>query len=359
MNTLQQWWADPVFKNLLSIAGIIVLAFLLYRLLNRFLIGAAWKLVRRTETTIDDQIVEFLQRFLARIFVIVALLIIGEYLSRFLGEQVIHLFRELLFVVVVFIVTTLIIRLLTLIINWYLDRIARQTQSEINREFGPLINRVMQIVVAVTGLMVVLDHFSIDAKGLIATLGVGSLAIAFAAQDTLANMIAGFVIMFDRPFRVGDRIQMPNQTVGEVYEIGLRTTKLLDFEKNLHIVPNQEIVRATVINFSYPQPLVRVKLEVGIAYGSNIEQAKEIILNIYKNHPNILGDPEPNVFFLRFGESSLDLLGVGYVDHYSKAFITGEEIRRQVYQAFNEQGIEIPFPQRTVWLQNAGEEKKN
>ncbi|NOX37427.1 MAG: mechanosensitive ion channel family protein [Calditrichaeota bacterium] len=356
MDFLQQFSNQVIWVNLLWIASIILVAFVSFKILERLVKRYGKRLAERTRTEIDDKILEFIDRFLARIILIIALFFIGERLSLFVGERAFRIFQEILYVVVVLIVTSLVIRIFGLLIDWYLKRVAQRTETEIDREFGPLIKRVVQIVTIVTGLLVIFNHFNIDAKGLITTLGVGSLAIALAAQDTLANMIAGFVIMFDRPFRVGDRIKMPNGTVGEITEIGLRTVKLLDFEKNLHIVPNSEIIKSIVVNYSYPQPLVRVKIDVGVAYGTDLDRAKSIMVDMYKNHPKILDQPEPKAFFVNFGESSLDLTVIGYVSHYTVAWVTAEELRMAIYNAFNQHQIEIPFPQRVVHIERMEDE---
>ncbi len=351
MNFLQQITNQHLWINLAWIVGIAAVAWLSFKILERVLRRLGKRITAMTRTEVDDKILELVDRFLARVILIIALFFIGERLSTFVGERIFRIFQEILYVLIVLIVTSLVIRIFNLLIDWYLKRVADRTETEIDREFGPLIKRIIQIVTLVTGLLVIFNHFNIDAKGLITTLGVGSLAIALAAQDTLANMIAGFVIMFDRPFRVGDRIKMPNGTIGEITEIGLRTVKLLDFEKNLHIVPNSEIIKSIVVNYSYPQPLVRVKIDVGVAYGTDLDMAKHIMVDVYKKHPKILPDPEPRAYFIHFGDSSLDLTVIGYVSHYSEAWVTAEELRSGIYNAFNQHQIEIPFPQRVVHIE--------
>ena len=255
----------------------------------------------------------------------------------------------------VIVITTLVVRIINLIITYYLNRISRRTGTEIEKDFGLLLQRVVQIVAYTIATITVLTHFNVDVKGLVATLGVGSLAIALAAQDTLSNMIAGFVIMVDRPFRVGDRIKTPNNVVGEVYEIGLRSMKLLDFEKNLHIIPNADIIKSEVINYSYPNPKVRVKVDVGVAYGSNLEEVKRIMIEVCQKHPKVLDDPPPNAYFVNFGDSSLDLTCISFVEHYKDAWTTADEIRMAIYKAFDEHNIEIPFPQHVVYLHRNSE----
>jgi len=350
VNTIWTTLSESSFWGVIKIILIIATAALLYGFLKLFLLKIGRRVVAITKSELDDKILEFLDKFLARMLIIIAIYFIAEALAMYLGKRALQIVNGILFTIVVFVATSLAIRFTILITDYYLRRTARKTGTEIDREFGPLVNRVIQIVFFLTGLLIVLDRFNIDAKGLVATLGIGSLAVALAAQDTLSNMIAGFVIMFDRPFRPGDRIRTPDGTIGEITEIGLRSVKLLDFEKNLHIIPNSEIVKSTIINYSYPDPLIRVRVDVGVAYGSNLKRVKEIILEVFRQHPIITQNPEPAVYFVNFGDSSLDLMCVGYVPHYTEAWKTAEEIRLAIYEAFEREGIEIPFPQRVVHL---------
>ncbi len=352
---VKQLFENPVVRSVLNILLITIISVIIYRALKFIIDKYARKITERTRTRLDDIVLDFLEKFLFRITLIIALYFIGEELSTFSGERVFIYFKNALYVTVVFVFTSLIIKLINLFIDYYLERASRRTGSELQKDFGLLLKRVVQIVLIITATITVLTHFNVDVKGLVATLGVGSLAIALAAQDTLSNMIAGFVIMVDRPFRLGDRVKTPSGVVGEIYEIGLRSMKLLDFEKNLHIIPNAEIVKAEVINYSYPDPKVRVKIEVGVAYGSDLEKVKEVILKVCREHPVVLDDPEPNVYFVNFGNSSLDLFCVAYVNHYRDAWVTGDELRMQIYKAFNEHNIEIPFPQHVVYLHKESE----
>lgn len=351
----QEYLNNPVIYSLLNILGIIVVSGVVYKILHFLLNHYGRRLVEKTKTKLDDEILNFLLRFLFRIVVIIALYFIGEELSVFSGERVFFFFQKILYVIVVLVITSLIVRLLNMIISYSLERESARSGSELQKDFGLLIQRVIQIVLFLIAVITILTYFKIDVKGLIATLGVGSLAIALAAQDTLSNMIAGFVIMIDRPFRVGDRIKTPNNVVGEVFEIGLRSMKLLDFEKNLHVIPNSEIVKSEIINYSYPNPEVRVRIDVGVAYGSDLKKVKEVVLAVCRKHPLVIENPEPQVFFVNFGESSLDLMCVSYVQHYKDSWVTGEELRMNIYQAFKENGIEIPFPQQVVHLQKDAE----
>jgi len=341
---------SQVFHAVLNIILVFAISYIAYRIIRLIINKYVRKITERTESRLDDEILDFVEKILFRSILIVALYFAGEELSGFSGDRVFFYFKETLYAVVILVVTTLLIKITNLVISFYLEKASKKTGSELKKDFGLLLQRIVQIVFFTTAAITILTHFNVDVKGLVATLGVGSLAIALAAQDTLSNMIAGFVIMVDRPFRVGDRIKTTSGVLGEVFEIGLRSMKLLDFEKNLHVIPNAEIVKAEVINYSYPDTKVRVKIEVGVAYGSDLEKVKKIMLDIFSKHQKVLKSPKPSVYFINFGESSLDLLGVAYVNHYKDSWETGEELRMQVYNSFNKNNIEIPFPQNVVYL---------
>jgi small-conductance mechanosensitive channel len=212
------------------------------------------------------------------------------------------------------------------------------------------LNRVINILIVLISLIIVLHHFGQDVSSLVVSLGVGSLAIALAAQETIANMIGGFVIMTDRPFRVGDRIKLPSGEVGDVQEIGIRSTKILDFDNNLIVSPNAELIKGKIINYSYPGDQIRIFVDVSVAYGTDLDRAKSIILKHALEHPDVLRDPAPAVFLVGFGESGLNLQLNGRTNDYRIKFLIETKLREQIYATFLNEGIQIPLPQRVVHL---------
>jgi small-conductance mechanosensitive channel len=212
----------------------------------------------------------------------------------------------------------------------------------------PLLKKVIKIIVFALAVVIVLAKFSIDISAFVVSLGVGSLAIALAAQETLSNMISGFIIMTDRPFRIGDRIRYADNQVGDVVDIGIRSTKILDFDNNIVIIPNNEIVKSRLVNITYPNSLTRVVVDVGVAYGSDISKVKEILLDIAKNDPDCSKQIPPDVFFINFGASSLDFRLVARTDDYKNAWAMQCRMREKIYEEFNKHKIEIPFTQIVV-----------
>jgi MscS family membrane protein len=163
-------------------------------------------------------------------------------------------------------------------------------------------------------------------------------------------MIAGFVIMIDRPFRVGDRIKLPSGEMGDVYEIGLRSSTILDFDNNLIVSPNSELTKARVINYSYPGTEIRVLVEVTIAYGTSIDRVRKIILGYAKQNSDILQQPAPEVFFSSMGESSCTLQLIARTDNWKKKGRMEAALREQIYSAFMKEGISSGYAQHVVQL---------
>jgi small-conductance mechanosensitive channel len=163
-------------------------------------------------------------------------------------------------------------------------------------------------------------------------------------------MIGGFVIMTDRPFRVGDRIKLPTGDIGDVQEIGIRSTKILDFDNNLIVSPNAELIKGKIVNYSYPAEHIRIAVDVGVAYGTDLERAKSIMTKFAMEHPDVMKDPPPAVFLIGFGESSLNLQLNGRTSDYRMKFADETTLREQIYGAFLKEGIQIPLPQRVVHL---------
>ena len=135
--------------------------------------------------------------------------------------------------------------------DWYRQNVAFRTKTRLDETFVPLFAKLTNVVLWVIALIILLSHFGININALVATLGVGSLAIALAAQDTIANLIAGFLIMVDRPFRIGDRIKLPTGEVVEVLEIGTRRSKFSSEDKAIIIVPNLDLSKKKIVNYTY------------------------------------------------------------------------------------------------------------
>jgi small-conductance mechanosensitive channel len=172
-----------------------------------------------------------------------------------------------------------------------------------------------------------------------------------AAKDTLAHMISGFTLMLDRPFRIGDRIQLAGGQIGDVSDIGLRSTKIKTLDNQLLIIPNSDLCNTMLINQAFPDKRAKGRINIGVAYGSNVEEVKALLIATALEVDDVLADPAPEAYFVEFGDSSLSMSLFFWVQEYGGLFATTDKINSLLIRRFNEKRIEIPFPVRTVKLE--------
>ncbi|MFZ5818236.1 MAG: mechanosensitive ion channel family protein [Bacillota bacterium] len=251
---------------------------------------------------------------------------------------------------VILALTSLVNGLLRAAVDWYLHELAGSNEATWDEELLPLIRRVMSLIIYFIGISIIFERFGQPITALITTAGVASLAVALAAQETLSNMLGGFVILVDRPFRVGDIIELSDGKMGEVIEIGLRSTRIKLFDGNALVVPNKDMANSRILNLALPDERAAIRQTIGVAYGSDIEKAKRVLLETISAHPEVLQDPAPGVWFTKFGASSLDLFMSAWVASYKDRFRVADELNVAILKAFRENGIEIPFPQQDVHL---------
>ncbi len=305
-------------------------------------------LAAHTPTTLDKRILDRSLRpaqFAVQVIAVhIGTRLTAEGLPVVTGHPAWPIYTGVLYVLQVLVLTSVAYAVARGVADWYAEEFAAKTASRLDDQFVVLFNKVAKFIFFFIALTIIFSHFNIQVAGLLATAGVASLAVAFAAQETLANMIAGLVLMVDRPFVAGDRIQMPNGQMGDVIEIGLRSTKILAFDNTIITVPNSDIAKSQIVNFSAPDPRVKIRTTLGVAYGSDMRRVKAILLEIMQAHPDVMKDPAPVVFFTEFAESSLNVLYVCWVADYRERFRIQDELNMAIKDRFEAEGVSIPFP---------------
>jgi MscS family membrane protein len=335
------FWSKELLISLVIFAAF----YLLSRLAALLLARLGTRLAALTRGEFDDRIV-------ARVTEPALLLIncAGLYIAirRLpLPERVHSVVSGILFIVNVVILSTIAFRVMDEMLNRAGKRIAGE---EMSRQLMPLVQKLCSIFLFGTALIITMKHFNYDILSLVTALGVGSLAIGLAAKDTMANMVSGFTLMIDRPFRIGDRIQLGTQT-GDVIDIGLRSTKIKGGDNTYLIIPNSELCNSTLINLAFPDQRGKGRINLGIAYGSDVEKAKALLVSTAASVPGVLSEPAPEAYFTDFGDSALKLALFFWTDHYESLFATTDRINCAIATSFQDHGINIPYPTRTVLLE--------
>lgn len=350
---LEQLGLTGATREIVLSIVLVALSIIAAKLIDFLIRWIARNITSRTRTELDDAIIEAIEKPVFYAVILVGLYIAAHRLALApeVKSSTLKIVDSVLFTLAVVVGASILWRISNAFIRWYTHTVALRTSTRFDDEFAPLIGKVVKAIIFFIAAIVVLDYFGINVNSLVVSLGVGSLAVALAAKDTLANIIAGILIMVDRPFRVGDRILLSSGEKGDVYDIGLRSTKILTFDNTLIIVPNTLIINEKLINLTYPDPMIRVRVDVGVAYGTDLERAKAILIDVCREHPDVLEEPEPQSWFIEFGDSSLNLAVMCRVASYNQQWRVGEDIRMNINKRFEEEGIEIPFPQRVVHLQ--------
>lgn len=187
---------------------------------------------------------------------------------------------DFLFVVYLLLVYIAVYRLIGGLSKWYADEIVSQTGTDLDDKFLTFFRALANILVTLIAIIIFLGHFGIEPSALVTTLGIGTLAVALAAQETLSDIISGFMIMLDQPFAIGDRVEIQDiDTWGDVKEIGLRSTRILTRDNRMVTVPNSVIGKGLVVNYSDPSTVYRVETHISIAYGTDVDQVREVMVD--------------------------------------------------------------------------------
>ncbi|HUI53808.1 MAG TPA: mechanosensitive ion channel family protein [Bryobacteraceae bacterium] len=226
-----------------------------------------------------------------------------------------------------------------------------------------LSQNLVQIGVLILGLVVLLDHFHISITPILTALGVGGLAVALALQDTLSNLFGGFYVAVARQIRLGDYIKLSSGEEGYVTDIGWRSTTIRGLANYVTIIPNAKLAQAIVTNYYLPEKRMAASLQINVGYSCDPDRIERVLLEVATQGAGeiagMMTDPAPSVAFdPGFGESSLGFTIGFQVTEFANQFTVRNELRRRILRRFRQEGIEIPFPTRTVRLEASSEEDK-
>ncbi len=218
-----------------------------------------------------------------------------------------------------------------------------------------LVIRLVTLVLLFVLLWNTSDYLGMSFTAVFASAGIVGLGVALAARETLANFFGGISIFLDRPFKSGDYIVLDSGERGRVVEVGMRSTRIITRDDIMISIPNSLMTNTKVVNQSAPRNRFRVRIKVGVAYGTNIDQVEEVLLSIARDNKMVAFVPDPRVRFRQFGDSALDFELLCWARRPEDQGRLVHELNQQIYKDFAAGGIEIPFPQRDVHLKSQPE----
>ena len=332
--------------------GIVLAAFIAKKIFAFFFTRAIVPLAQKSRQELDDRFLACLQKPLEFLIFLIGLFVAVEFLQLPVEPFDLKKFASALLKALFILDIAWFFFNMVDLVDHYLGKWAARTETALDDHLAPLVRKTLRLFIIVMASLMAIQSFGYPVTGVLASLGIGGLAFALAAKDTVSNIFGSLMIIFDRPFHIGDWIKAGDME-GTVEEIGFRSTKIRTFAKTLISVPNNVIANMALDNFSR-MPKRRIRLTVGVTYDTSptqMREAVEKIRDLLKNHPAI--DQE---FFLvnftDFGASSLDIM----IYCFTKTTVWGEyldareDVCLKIMDTLEALGLEIAFPSTTVYI---------
>ena len=342
----------------LRIAVVLITSIVLAKLADWFTTQVLRRLTNRTQTNLDDQILEMLHK---PIFYSVLLL------GAITAIQMIDLPDHLHSIIYSFAKTLIVllwlflgIRLILLLLNWMTQHPERF--NLLQPASKPLFDIAAKVILLGSATYFVLISWNIDVTAWLASAGILGIAIGFAAKDTLANLFAGVFILADSPYKVGDYIVLDNEFRGQVTRIGIRSTRVLTRDDIEMTIPNTTIANSKILNESGgPSLKRRIRIPVGVAYGTNIDLLKKVLQQVVEaaqKEGHICKDPAARIRFREFGDSALMFELLCWIHRPEERGRVRDILNTSIYKTLGKSEIEIPYPKRDVYIRQLPQEAK-
>lgn len=340
------WWGQnttiSIIVSILILVGAIVIGKLLYWLIGTF----AKSLAARTKSGLDDILIDKLEEPI--VYGIVILGFYWGFTRLHFNESVDNFFANVFMILFILNVTWLIARVVDSLIEEYIVPIVTKSESDLDDQLLPILRKTIKAVLWIFGIVIALSNSGFDVAALIAGLGIGGLALALAAQDTVKNIFGGIMVFLDKPFKIKDRIKV-NGMDGVVEEIGVRSTRLRTLEGRLITIPNGQFSDNAVENVSL-EPTRKVNISLGLTYDTTPEQmenAMKIIKDIIKANSKV--EDDALVAFNAWGDFAMGIQVIYYISSPDFIFSAQSEINLEILKLFNAEGLEFAFPTQTIY----------
>jgi len=349
-----QNWLDPylsVFgRNAWMQAAVAVIgAILLAWIFDRFLSASLRRLTARTRFQFDDVLVEYLHKPIYLTLVLIGLALAINLLQFELGEGIEGIVFSVLLTIGYIAWSIFLLRATSSVLRAI--SVSERHLPLINPQSLPLFQNVAMIVIVVFAVYIIFTAWNIDMTAWLASAGIIGIAVGFAAKDTLANLFAGVFIMADAPYKIGDYVVLDTGERGEITHIGIRSTRLMTRDDVEITVPNSVMGNTKIINESGgPHTNYRIRVAVGVAYGSDIDKVREVLMDIALHDEAVCREPEPRVRFRQFGASSLDFELLCWIEQPMLRGRVLDSLNCKVYKRFIEEKIEIPYSKHDIYI---------
>ena len=304
----------------------------------------------KTKTTIDDHIIDILHRPIYLSILFVGLGFSASLLDILSSIQ--FIINGSLKTIIVIIWGSAIFKSFIYTINWYSSKSGLRKQNQ--KRLMPLFDNLGKIIIFIAVIYFIFISWGINVTGWLASAGILGIVLGLAAKDTLANLFAGIFIMADSPYKEGDYINLDTGERGYVKNIGIRSTRIMTRDDIEITIPNSVIANSKIINESGgPVEMERVRVNVSVAYGSDIEKVRSVLMEIAQSNDEVCSEPLPRVRFREFGDSALIFQLLFWIEKPEMRGRVVDSVNSVIYNRFIDHNIEIPFPQRTIHIKKS------
>ncbi len=340
----QEFYGNSILSWAIAL-GILILSIVVVKMIYWIFSNVIKRLTSKTKTNLDDVLIDKLEKPLTYLLLILGYWISIHYLV--FKEEIQGVLENVAYFLLVLDITAILSRVVDALISEVIMPITEKSESSFDNQLIPVIQKGVRSIIWVLGIIIGLDNIGFDITAMIAGLGIGGLALALAAQDSVKNIFAGIMIFLDKPFRIKDRIQIDGFD-GTVEEVGLRSTRLRTLEGRIVTIPNSRFTDNSVTNVT-SQPTLKVKLNLGLTYDTDeiqMQKAIDVLKDIVKDQEAITDDYAAG--FNGFGDFSLNILFIYYVKPDSHWLDTQTLVNKEILRRFNKEGLEFAFPTQTI-----------
>jgi len=338
--------SNPIILSVLIILGAVIAAKITDMIFTRIF----QRIVNKTQTNFDDRILQLLHRpiFYSILFIGFSVAVKTAELPNYIDYALVGIFKTSTILIWLFVV----MKILILSMEW-----ASQKTSNplLQQKTLPLFNNLGKIAIGLFGIYFIFLSWDININGILASAGVLGVVLGLAAKDTVANFFAGIFLMADSPFKEGDYILLDTGERGYVKQMGIRSTRFMTRDDIEITIPNSVIAASKIVNESGgPGETERVRITLHVAYESNIDDVKALLISIALGNENVLKTPEPRVRFREFGDHGLKLQLLFWIHKPEIRGRTVDAVNTEIYKQFSQNNISIPYPTMKVILPREG-----
>jgi small-conductance mechanosensitive channel len=338
--------SNPIILSVLIILGAVIAAKIMDMIFTRIF----KRIVNKTQTNFDDRILQLLHRpiFYSILFIGFSVAVKTAELPNYIDYALVGIFKTSTILIWLFVV----MKVLILSMEW-----ASQKTSNplLQQKTLPLFNNLGKIAICLFGIYFIFLSWDININGILASAGVLGVVLGLAAKDTVANFFAGIFLMADSPFKEGDYILLDTGERGYVKQMGIRSTRFMTRDDIEITIPNSVIAASKIVNESGgPAEIERIRITLLVAYGSDIDAVKDLLISVAMANDNVQNSPEPRVRFREFAESGIELQLLFWIYKPEIRGRTVDAVNTEIYKQFSQNNISIPYPTMKVILPQEG-----